>query len=157
MGADVEIKDLGEKEIMRMYRELGKVEINVGVLSSAGQDMVNIAFWNHYGTEKNGKTHIEERPFMAMVFDQKSELIKKKMAKSVSMIRNRNQIHSQLSKVGLLVQGLIQKSITLFDDPRNKDSTIRQKGFDNPLIGKPSEGGGRLRASISYEIRKASR
>lgn len=152
MGGDVEVKDLGEREIMRLYRELGKTEINIGVLSSAGQDMVNIAVWNHFGTKRRGKRHIPERPFMAMVFDEKAGMIKDRLALSVKNIKHRGQIHRELSKVGLYVQSLIQKSITLFDDPPNAPYTIKQKGADNPLIDT-----GRLRASISYEIRKASR
>lgn len=151
-GHDVEVKDLGEREIMRLYRELGKTEINIGVLSSAGQDMVNIAVWNHFGTKRRGKRHTPERPFLALVFDEYHVQIKNKLAASVKNIQHRGHIHRELSKVGLFVEGLTKKVITLLDDPPNAPSTIKKKGADNPLIDS-----GRLRASVSYEIRKASR
>ena len=63
--------------------------------------------------------------------------------------------YNEVTRMGLHVQGLIQKTIRSGVGPGNAPSTIRQKGHAKTLIGGSIKGdaGSRLMGSISFEIR----
>lgn len=52
-----------------------------------------------------------------------------------------------LGRMGDRIKGQLQQSIVSFSDPRNAPSTIRKKGFDDPLVDI-----GHMLNSVDYEV-----
>jgi hypothetical protein len=51
-----------------------------------------------------------------------------------NIIEGTLRVDESFNKIGLEMKKDIQKSIIDWDTPKNKDSTVRVKGFNDPLI-----------------------
>ncbi len=161
--------DRGWNKIKTNLKALQNTEITVGIQGQearlqdpdSGASLADIAVYNHFGTK-----HIPERPFLQLALDNNKAEILKRFNGSLKLItEGKVNAPTQLDRIGAYLVVLVQKEITDFNDPPNKPSTIRMKGHNNPLIGgrlpyKKRDGtqvhgqtGGRLRQSVTYEIR----
>ncbi len=73
---------------------------------------------------------------------------KKEYEKEINLgIKKKKPLDLVLERVGLLAAGKVKEYMTNLDSPKNAKSTIKAKGFDNPLIHS-----GELRASVTSQL-----
>ena len=161
--------DRGWNKIKTNLKALQYTEITVGIQGQearlvdeeSGASLADIAVYNHFGNK-----HIPERPFLQLALDNNKAEILKRFKGSLKLItEGKVNAPTQLDLLGAYLVGVIQQEITNLNNPPNADSTIKRKGHNNPLIGgrlpyKKRDGtqvhgqtGGRLRQSVTYEIR----
>lgn len=142
--------------------ELTNSEIAVGVVGENDSDLAKIAFWNHYGTRKHGKRHTPPRPFFDITMERVASELEDVEDLAIGKILQGMPVKQALGLVGAWLAGEVQQTIADLKIPGNAPSTIAQKGFDNPLIGggtindngkRKRRVGGRLRQSITYQVR----
>lgn len=106
-------------------------KVRVGIFESAkyadGLPVAAAAFWNEYGT-----AHIPPRPFFRnTVAAHKGEWPRQAAA---IMQANGGDVRQALKLMGEGVKGQIVETIQDFREPPNATATVKQKGFDKPLI-----------------------
>jgi hypothetical protein len=148
MAAEVFWKDKGWQKMARKLRSLQTKRLYVGLFAGDkypdGTDVVDVAMWNHFGTER-----IPERPFISFTIESREAAIKKRIAASVSLLtEGRSTAGQQLKLIGKYVSELIKREITLWDTPANAESTVKAKGFNDPLLET-----GKMRESVRHEVR----
>lgn len=126
--------DRGWKRIKRQYAAGAKAFTKAGIPENAvdakGEKIAIRAIANEYGTDT-----IPERPFMRKAFDENRENLMALERKLFSdVLRGRISASECLRRIGEAQAECIKKSIRDFDNPPNADSTIEQKGKDDPLI-----------------------
>lgn len=93
---------------------------------------------------------VPRRSFIRDYHDQNINHIKKRLAhyaEKVWKAKNRNQVLTQIDRIGLeLVDGIVTRIETGIP-PANSQETIDRKGSETPLIDT-----GQLRSSIIYEV-----
>lgn len=116
-----------------------------------GTSVVDVAFWNNYGTKNHdGTVHIPARPFLDVgglnaAFETKElrkNLLKKIRSGEIDM-------NKAADMVGAKAAAIMKRTIRDFDDPPNAPSTIRRKKSANPLIDT-----GLMVQSVTWEVRK---
>ena len=149
------IKDIdrGYKRILKDVRKLkDQPYVKVGVLESSGlhrksptQSVASLASVHEYGSTDG---RIPERSFIRSTMDANTSNLLALTAhlKDKILFDGVSVVHA-LGKIGLIIQGLIQKQITDGDFEPLQQATIDRKGSSKPLIDT-----GQLRASIRYEI-----
>ena len=81
--------------------------------------VTNVALWNEFGTDgKNGVGAIPERPFFRLSIIKMQAPILKLLIAEVDP-RTMVVTREIAEKIGLLVQGIIQRQIVLLRDPPN--------------------------------------
>lgn len=153
------------KNHLAAVEELVKAEIAVGVVGADNSHIAKIAKWNHDGTRVNGEEHIPARPFFDITENRVGERKRQAEDMALDRILKGGAVKPNLALVGAWLAGEVQKTIAELKEPANAQSTIDQKGHDKPLIGGRKAGkdrkgnsraartGGRLRQSITYEVR----
>jgi len=145
--------DKGYNNYKKSFRDLSSKKVAVGVFKESGENVRIRAIVNEYGTTKAGKNRnivIPERSFLRSTFNKNYKKISKKFSKIPKLIRSgRFDVTRELRLIGLYQKNQIKKTIIRFKDPGNALSTIKNKGFDNPLIET-----GQLLKSISFKILK---
>ena len=154
--AKSDIVDHGFKKLEKQLKKMSKMSVKTGILSDAGNHengmtIAEIAAINEFGTEKrnaDGEQFIHERPAHRDTFQKSRPKLKTNLAKSVDLVIEGKATPDQvLKRIGEWYVGQLKKNIIAWDDPENKPSTVKQKGFNNPLIHT-----GRTVNSINYEI-----
>lgn len=150
MAAEVSFKDKGWNSIKKQLIELDKKFVYVGIqganakINRDGAPLVEIATWNHFGTE-----HIPERPFLTATIRFNKSQIKRRIATSIRLVTSGKATAKKAQiMLGEYVVGLVQDEIAAWVDPPNAESTVKAKGFNNPLIQT-----GTLRRSITFEVK----
>ena len=111
------------------YKDMN-ASVRVGVLENAtypdGTPVAMVAFWNEYGTRT-----IPVRAFFRTTISENKK-------NWVLSVQNLAKQHSDGKKIlGLMgehIKGQIVNSINTWSDPPNAASTVREKGFDKPLV-----------------------
>lgn len=124
------------------YKDMN-AKLRVGVLENAtypdGTPVAMVAFWNEYGTRIT-----KPRPFFRTTISEN----KKNWVLSVTeLMRRHNDGKKVLGLMGEHIKGQIVNSINTWSDPPNAASTVREKGFDKPLVWT-----GQMMRSISWEV-----
>ena len=148
-------KDMGYDALMDAIKSSSKELIRVGLPESVGskrvgeggrQTLAYIAAINHFGARK-----IPPRPFLTQTLYQKREEIAKAQRQALlSIITFKSKPKVAFSKVGAIAASLVKRGITIGKWKGNAESTKRKKGSSKPLIDT-----GRLRASITYEVKSS--
>lgn len=110
----------------------------------SGIPIVDIAFWNEFGTEI-----IPSRPFLKTG----GKIAQEELAKRIKVIirevnAGRANLKDELQEVGATAAKIIQVVIEEFSEPPNAPSTIQAKGTNNPLVDQ-----GHLKRAITYQVR----
>ena len=160
--------DRGWIQTERELNKFMKSEVMIGVLDS---EVAVYAAANEFGTDR-----IPSRPFMRLtVSENEPDIIRRMQGLANDVVFGKSTAVQALDKIGIHIQGLIQKTIRSGVGPPNAPSTIEQKGHAETLRGgtrrlsrtkkgKASRnragekkykytGGGALMKSISFEIR----
>lgn len=90
---------------------------------------------------------IPPRPFFRNMIADKSKEWPKALA--LAMKATKGNAGLSLAMLGEGIRGQLKKSIRDFSDPPNAPSTIKKKGFNDPLIDK-----GTMQNSVDFEVDK---
>lgn len=135
----VKIVDKGWIEIKRRLKQLDGQSITVGLHSDSGVDGKGIrnvmkGFWTEYGHVNRDGTLTPERPALKLALLKNKLSLKRQTIKSIKGLYKGNSVHHTLSIIGVFFLLKTQKSVEDFNNPGNAESTIKQKGFDDPWI-----------------------
>jgi hypothetical protein len=131
-------RDLGYRRIRDNIDDLDKSFTQIGVQGTRAEqarpigDATNaeIAFYNEFGTE-----NIPERSFIRSAVDEDRSRLERKTEDLINIIMlGAITPKKVLDKLGFDIKQLIKNKIVTLDAPPNAPSTIRKKGFNNPLI-----------------------
>lgn len=141
------------KEIAKKMEELAKKEVVIGIPSSSDShdDITNaeLGMIHEFGSPEKG---IPERSFVRSTFAEEGGNAGRLMTSEVKRLLEGNaSVDSVYGNVGMYMQGKMIEKITDGDFVANKEETIKRKGSATPLIDT-----GKLRASITYEVRNES-
>lgn len=106
---------------------------------NANLPIATVAMWQEEGTiggQKNG-SGIPSRPFIRTFFMglRNSAAFRGFVANELKLyLAGEKTVHQVMKKLGELVQEGLRQTIANWSHPRNSDSTIAQKGFNNPLV-----------------------
>ena len=139
-------------------RNLRKGGAEAGVMSGSASgegsaSLVEIAVWNHFGTERTTKDdekkqHIPPRPFLTQTAESKRSDWESIIARVNKLVLEGKIDANTASEIlGQKMQADIQQTIIDYTTPKNADSTIAQKGKDDPLVDN-----GALKDSIKYQV-----
>ena len=104
-------------------------------------DLAQIGFFNEYGT-----VTAPPRPFIRAGIDKNLEEYEHNMANQANdMIVNGQDLN--IEEVGKKASLDVKRYASQLKEPKNAESTIKRKGFDNPLVDT-----GTMIESISYEL-----
>lgn len=137
-------KDMGYAALAEGLRRLVAVplELDVGVLDSAGADLVKIAAINELGGGD-----VPARPFLGNTWKANGSKYSDAAAKILS--KPEDDVEKALAKLGADMVRDVQRTIQSGVSPANSASTLRRKQGSTPLINT-----GRLLKSISYRVGK---
>lgn len=104
-----------------------------------------VAFWNEFGTKT-----IPERSFLRATIKRNAKryiALERKLLRKV--VLGQLDLKKALGIVGVKAEGDVKKAIFRFKSPPNAKSTIKQKGFNDPLSFTSL-----LAQSIKHEVKK---
>ena len=148
----------GGKKLERFLRDArharGVRTVEVGFFSTArypdGTPVTNVAAWNEFGTEnEDGSVRIPERPFFRNAVRRAPRELREATRGEIDP-RTMRVTRRTAGKLGLVMQAIIQRSITELRDPPNAPSTKLKKSSSNPLLDT-----GFMRLSTTYVIGKS--
>lgn len=137
-----QVQDALEKELKKLATsEYALVGIHESAGMHEGSELTQAAVgaYNHFGTPD-----IEARPFLDVGVAQGTKEYLDVIQEGIEKGLTSKQI---LDQVGVEAVGFVQQYITDLRTPKNKESTIKRKGSDNPLIDT-----GSMRQSITYTV-----
>jgi phage gpG-like protein len=160
MAKGVKIRD-NKKKWDKLKRAVSKgskstgSEVQIGVFSEQGGDLVIYAATNEFGTDRAGPNRniiIPERSWLRSTYDEQVkklfQFIKKNKVKIVLGKVSRKSI---LNKIGFQLVGAMQKKIAEGVFTPNAPS-VKSKKTSQGKEGKPLINEGRLRQSITHRI-----
>lgn len=156
----VKIKD-NKKKWDRLKRAVAKgstkdgSEVQVGIFSEQGGDLVIYAATNEFGTDKAGPNRditIPERSFLRSTYDEQIKTLFKFLKKNViKVVTGKVTRLSILNKMGFKLVGEIQKKIAEGNFKPNAPKVKRRKQSKGKS-GRPLINEGRMRQSITHRI-----
>lgn len=166
----VEDKDEGYKAFFETVKVIGSGDsrLIVGFLEGSGQrvggaetsstPVAEYAAINEYGAPA---ANIPARPFMSTTMDENRDryarLAREYVMRIILASRRSQQSVGKgaaiiaLKRLGNDVRNDLIKQIVAWDEPPNAESTVRQKGADNPLVDS-----GHMQRAIVWEIRQGN-
>lgn len=156
------------KQLLRTLKEMGKSQINVGILGGESE-LSMIAAVHEFGcdiqvTDKmrgwfgaNGfplkkdttVIRIPERSFLRAGYDENINQIVEQVEKQLPFVL-KNEVDAKIFMEGIGMQfaSMIQKKLREVKSPPLSDMTVERKGSSNPLIDS-----GRLHGAIQHEVK----
>lgn len=138
------VKDVDNTEkLLKSLRELYKKDIDVGILSESGGEIIERATHNEFGTE-----NIPERSFIRAGYDHNRKYIETQTEKlTEKVIEGVITPQTACELLGESMKGRIQKYAIALKQPPNGPKTIMAKGSSNPLVDT-----GQMVQSIAYKV-----
>ena len=125
--------DKFRQRLAELAAQATTAKVRVGIIEQAnypdGESVAQVAFWNEYGTAT-----IPPRPFFRNTIAEHKDEWPKQAA--TFMEANGGDVRQTLADMGEVVKGQIKMTIQDFREPPNAAATVKQKGFDKPLINK---------------------
>lgn len=142
-------------DILKNVSKLPKIAVKYGFLDKGsnvypdGQTTAQVAVWNEYGTEIDGKERVPERPFFRTSWERNN---KRYLALIIAYYRSIldgkvKEAEVFFDLLGAKASNDLKQDITAFSTPPNAPSTIKRKKSSNPLIDT-----GRMRAAVTWEV-----
>lgn len=138
--------DKFRKRLAELAAQAATAKVRVGIIEQAnydgsdGESVAQVAFWNEYGTAT-----VPPRPFFRNTIAEHKDEWPKQAAEMLEA--NGGDVRQALADMGEVVKGQIKMTIQDFREPPNAAATVKQKGFDKPLIDT-----GTLWRSIDCEV-----
>ena len=137
------LQDTGWNRIKIAIQTMDKKKVEIGLLDNKN-NIATIGFFNEFGTR-----HIPERSFIrTTVKINKDDFLSLARDRIKKLILGSITSDKILQDSGQYWEYKIMKAIKDFSSPANAPSTIRQKGFNNPLIHHSL-----MLASIKYKVK----
>lgn len=153
-SVEVEEIDLGYDDLITRLSDMGGRFADAGYMDesvhiASGKSLTDIAIWNNYGTLNTDNTwHIPPRRFMEASLTRRGiGSISKEVSRALDDIYNGKNAESAIETIAKAMAVNISVVIEMFNRPVNAESTIDQKGFDNPLIET-----GELQNNVQHKI-----
>lgn len=125
----VEIKDLGYDGIVKDILSIHNKEVKAGLLDNKN-NRATIGFWQEYGT-----VNTPSRSFLRTTLERNQDKYVSFFAQRIRFIIDKSvSVDKVFDDTGKLLKKDIQKTIIDWESPKNKDSTVKIKGFNDPLI-----------------------
>ena len=127
--------DKFRQRLAELAAQAQTAKVRVGIIEQAnydgsdGESVAQVAFWNEYGTAT-----IPPRPFFRNTIAEHKDEWPKQAAEMLEA--NGGDVRQALADMGEVVAGQIKMTIQDFREPPNAAATVKQKGFDKPLINK---------------------
>lgn len=127
--------DKFRQRLAELAAQATTAKVRVGIIEQAnydgsdGESVAQVAFWNEYGTAT-----IPPRPFFRNTIAEHKDEWPKQAAEMLEA--NGGDVRQALADMGEVVEGQIKMTIQDFREPPNAAATVKQKGFDKPLINK---------------------
>jgi hypothetical protein len=136
----------------RIVAELGRYRVRVGWAQDMGADpkTVQIAAINMLGAPA---ANIPARDALTPMIQAEKLAIRSALGHAAKAALRGRDPTVYLEGLAAHLEQRAKSAIEAFSDPPNAPSTIRQKGADDPLIGKGSDGG-RLLAQVAARVSK---
>lgn len=146
---------IGRQQVEHAMKELAQrlereQRVLVGVPEGAGSyedglTIATVAAVNNFGSADG---RIPARPFLQPAIEEGAPMYRRLAEVMLPrVLSGEMEIRTLLEQMGNLAEGHVKQYITDLRVPKNADSTIANKGSDNPLIHD-----GHLRQSIRYVI-----
>lgn len=156
------------KQILRTLKEMGKSQINVGILGGESE-LSMIAAVHEFGcdiqvTDKmrgwfgaNGYPlkkdttviRIPERSFLRAGYDENIDKIVEQVEKQLPLVlENDVDVKFFMEGIGQQFASMIQRKLKDLKSPALSDMTVERKGSSNPLVDS-----GRLHGAIRHEVK----
>lgn len=119
-------------DIAKKIQDAGTLRVGFLETATYGQEndglpVAQVAFWNEYGTSKS-----PPRPFFRnMIAEKKSGW---SLAFGNLMQMHNYDVTHVFDLMGQGIKDQLTESIVKFSDPQNAPYTVKQKGFNKPLI-----------------------
>jgi phage gpG-like protein len=149
-NGQTKVVDKGYDQIRTNIEAVKKSSIEVGVFAGAetptGESVAEYAIANEFGYDPH---NLPARPFLSTTFDQnRRQYIAIENRLFGDVFTGKSTLRGAMIKLGTRMVNDVKKKITEIQTPRNADSTIAQKGVNNPLIDE-----GTLRNSIWFKTK----
>ena len=115
------------KSLRRKLEEAGAQAVEVGIFDNP--ELAKRAMGNEFGAGNR-----PARPFMRVGLDGAKQELGDALEEASKKMLDGMHPKIALAKAGIKAVRVIVESIEDFDTPPNAPSTIRKKGFDDPLI-----------------------
>lgn len=130
------------KKLRKLAGSNGRVKVGFPE-GKADDKIIDRAVWNEFGTKT-----IPPRPFMRFAMENGvGDFKREAKIQARRVLAGETTMNGALSRIGLNGVDHIQESIKGLRSPANAQSTIEQKGSDNPLIDT-----GEMRQSVTFEV-----
>lgn len=130
------------------YTKIG-IQSDAGTEPDSGVDLVDIAYWNHFGTSDG---RIPARPFIKQAVDRHRHKIDAMISEEYDKIKaGTSNTETALKRIGEFVEGLIKQDIGAKLYKPNAPATIRQKTVGGKVGDTPLINTGHLRNSIRHQ------
>lgn len=132
----------GWKNLKKLLNQLDKTQIETGFFpeSKYGDDNDNlqiaqVAAWQEFGTPFEVGSHIPPRDFMRgdFKFKMSSRKTRYKIIEATNNVLRGTALKLAMEQLRKHCQDMMMDAIDERAEPRNKDSTIAKKGFNDPL------------------------
>jgi len=156
-----QVKDLGLERLTTNMRGMNGRVIAVGILDAdslkGGEldfDLVELALTLEFGS-KDGRT--PERPAHRETFEANKAEIRKRLFLAGQKVQGGMSVDRALAEVGEWYLGVLQKAILDYNAIPNAESTIKRKGFNDPLVDTEPGSGSAYVDQLDFEVRKQKR
>ncbi len=129
------------KRLVSQTSEMEKLELQYGwddrQQKTRGSTNADVMYWFEMGTYQNGQQHQVPRPLLDQTSVWLEDEVANKSNEALSnAVFNKQPIRSALNIVAIECKNQLDNNMTAATSflPRNKQSTIDQKGFDHPSI-----------------------
>ena len=138
------------RAIVRRAAEYGRTSVRVGWSEETGAspEPATIALYNMLGTDT-----IPARPVLEPLFAAEKNTIRGLSTKAANRVSRGLDPAPVFDSLAATLETQGKATIRDLKDPRNADSTIAKKGFDDPLVGAGGDGG-RLLAEFGARVVK---
>ena len=143
----MEFFDEASPVLTRLQEAVGNLDdgtIFVGVRGTKGSDLPMIAMVNEFGSRRR---NIPERSFLRSTMRKHRAKYQQLLQEAIEKAMDGQPQRRAMERIGALVVGDVQRTMTELKNPPNAPSTIAKKGSANPLIDT-----GRLRQSIDADV-----
>lgn len=148
--ADVEVKinNKGLEKELALMQKMTNASVKIGIQSDAGAhresgaNVVDIAIWNEFGTDK-----IPSRPFIRQCFADNQGLVEQHLQRIVLNVAKGSELRLEMARLGQWYEGKQKQTLRNYPWKSNSKATVKRKKSSKPLIDTAQ-----LVNSIRYQV-----
>lgn len=138
-------EDLGWGALMRRLASLDGQKLEVGVFPDEDPEVSEYAIINEFGAPN---ANIPKRPAFRSTFDRMQDRYSALAGQLLGeVLDGKRTTRDAFRTLGSIAVSDLQRAVERWNTPPNEDSTVENKGFNNPLVNT-----GRLLKAIAWRI-----